>query len=161
MKLQRQDRQGQLLLDTQMEGILVFLERRVGCSETQIQPPERLLPTLSVLSSYLKLIDDRPLRLLLAVAPYAAVNYNSDRLIEELGRLAITNPVAPGTVRIALLQSYQPSYDFEDHLKKLVLVLAAHSDSRPNAILSAERVRYLPGMVQLYGALTLSAYDGG
>ena len=139
------------MLENPIERILVFWECCVDWSETKIPAPASLLSTLSLLSSYLTLIDDRALRLLLAVAPYTAVDYNSDRLIEELGRLAITNPVAASTVLIALLQTYQPSYDFEDHLKKLILALAAHSDSRPNAILSAERVRYLPGMVQLYG----------
>jgi hypothetical protein len=92
-----------------------------------------------------------------AVTPFTSVNYNADRLIEELARLANTSPGAAAHVLRVLLDAYQPSYDFEDRLKKLIVQLATHAESRSDAILSLERVRHLPGMVELYAQLTSPA----
>jgi hypothetical protein len=109
---------------------------------------------LSLLSCYLTAIDERALRWLVAIAPFTPVNYHADRLIEQLARLADTSPGAAADVLRGLLQTYQPSYDFEDRLKKLIVQLATHAESRSDAILSVERVRHLPGMVQLHVRLT-------
>jgi len=91
---------------------------------------------------------------LVAIAPFTPVNYHADRLIEQLSRLADTSPGAAAQVLRVLLEAYQPSYDFEDQLKKLIVQLATHGESRSEAILSVERIRHLPGMVQLYAQLT-------
>jgi hypothetical protein len=76
-------------------------------------------------------------------------------LIEQLARLADASPAETGQVLRVLLDAYQPSCDFEDRLKKLIIRLAADAEARSDAILSIERVRHLPGMVQLYGQLSL------
>jgi hypothetical protein len=115
------------------------------------------LSRLSLLSCYLTAIDERALRWLVAVAPFTPVNYHSDQLIEQLAGLADTSPSAAAHVLRVLLETYQPSYDFEDRLKKLIVQLATHAESRSDAILSLERVRHLPGMVQLYAQLTSPA----
>jgi hypothetical protein len=91
------------------------------------------------------------------VAPYTPVNYNADRLIEQLARLAVASPEEAGQVLRALLEAYRPDFDFEDRLKKLIVQLATHAASRSDAILGVERVRHLPGMVQLYDQLTSSS----
>ena len=62
----------------------------------------------------------------------------------EMSRLQVAE------VLVALLESYQPSFDFEDRLKNLVTELAAWPETRPHALRSAERLRYIPGMIQLY-----------
>jgi hypothetical protein len=116
-----------------------------------------LLSQLSLLSWYLTAIDERALRWLVAIAPFTPFNYNADRLIEQLARLADTSPGAAAHVLRVLLKAYQPSYDFEDRLKMLIVQLAAHAESRSDAILGVERVRHLPGMVQLYVQLTSPA----
>jgi hypothetical protein len=152
---------GQKLADDQTERIFLFWERCVNWSDSDNQMPTNLLSTLSLLSSYLNKIDNRALTLLLAVAPYTTVDYNSDRFIDELSRLAANNPFEVSKVLVVLFQTYQPTYDFQDQIKKLILLLAADPGSRPNAILISERIRHLPGMVQLYSELTAATSHVG
>ena len=145
---------GEPLTHEQKERIFLFWDRCVSWSKTLETPPASLLSLLSQLSSYLTAIDDRALGWLLLVAPHTPVNYHADRLIEQLARLADTSPAQAGHVLRVLLEAYQPSYDFEDRLKDLIVQLAARADSRDDAIRCLERVRHLPGMVELYARLT-------
>jgi hypothetical protein len=144
---------GEPLKDEQKERIFLFWDRCVTWSKTLDCSPASLLSLLSLLSCYLTAIDERSLEWLLAVAPHTPVNYNADRLIEELGRLAGDNAAKAGQVLRVLLEAYQPDYDFEDRLKRLIVELAGHSESRADAIRCVERVRHLPGMVQIYAQL--------
>jgi hypothetical protein len=145
---------GEPLTAEQKERILLFWDRCVTWGVTLDPPPASLLSQLSLLSCYLTAIDERALRWLVAIAPFAPVNYHADRLIEQLARLADTSPGAAARVLRVLLEAYQPSYDFEDRLKKLIVQLATHAESRSDAILGVERLRHLPGMVQQYVQLT-------
>ena len=63
-------------------------------------------------------------------------------------------PGEVGHVLRILLEAYQPSYDFKDRLRKLIVQLAAHAESLADAIFGVERARHLPGMVQLSVQLT-------
>jgi hypothetical protein len=146
--------QGELLTGEQKERIFLFWDRCISWGATLDPPPASLLSQLSLLSCYLTEIDERALRWLLAIAPFTPVNYTADQLIEQLARLADASPGAAAQVLRVLLEVYQPSYDFEDRLKTLIVQLAAHAESRSNAILGVERLRHLPGMVQLYVQLT-------
>ena len=146
--------QGEPLTVEQKERIFLFWDRCVTWGATLDPPPASLLSQLSLLSCYLPTIDHRALTWLVAIAHYTPVNYNADRLIEQLGRLADASPEEAGQVLRALLEAYRPDYDFEDRLKKLIVQLATHAGSRSDAILAVERVRHLPGMVQLYDQLT-------
>lgn len=147
---------GEALTDEQKERIFLFWDGCVAWATTLDSPPAGLLSQLSLLSCYLGAVDQRALKLLVAVAPFTPVNYHADSLIEELARLAETRPGEVAQVLDVLLQTYRPTFDFEDRLKNLIVYLAAHPQSRSNAILSVERVRHLPGMVQLYSSLTSS-----
>jgi hypothetical protein len=91
---------------------------------------------------------------LLVVAPHVSVDYNADFFVKELGRLVEISPLEVGEVFVALLGTYQPSYDFEDKLKNLVTKLAERPETRPHALGCAERLRYVPGMVQLYAQIS-------
>jgi hypothetical protein len=146
--------QGEPLTAEQKERIFLFWDRCINSGVTLDPPPASLLSQLSLLSCYLTAIDERALRWLVAIAPFTSVNYNADRLIEQLARLGDTSPSAAAQVLRVLLEAYQPSYDFEDRLKMLIIRLAAHAESRRDAILGVERLRHLPGMVQLYVQLT-------
>jgi hypothetical protein len=148
---------GEPLTAEQKERIFLFCDRCVTWGVTLDPPPASLLSQLSLLSCYLTAIEERALRWLVAIAPFTPVNYHADRLIEQLARLADTSPSAAAHVLRVLLEAYQPSYDFEDRLKMLIVQLAAHAESRSDAILGVERVRHLPGMVQLYVQLTSAA----
>ena len=147
---------GEPLTPEQKERIFQFWERCVDWTATLDSPPASLLSELSLLSCYLAALDQRAENLLVAIAPFASVDYHADELIEQLDRLVDTSPGATARVLHVLLEAYQPSYDFEDRLKGLIEKLANYSESRSIAILSVERVRHLPGMVQLYSQLTLN-----
>ena len=145
--------QGEPLSPEQRERIVVFVE---GCIEWGTTAPNKgsaVLSAISLLACYFDTIGDRELAILLAVAPHTPENYNVDRFIEELARLAPSHPDNAGKVLTALLQAHRPDFDFEDKLGKLIVELSQHDESRDAAILAVERVRYLPGMVQLYRKL--------
>lgn len=145
---------GEPLEEKQKERIFLFWDRCITWSKSFESPPANLLSLLSLLSCYLTAINERALGWLLAVAPHAQVNYNADRLIEQLVRLAGASPGETGQVLRVLLEGYQEVYDFEDRLKQLITQLADHAESRANAILCVERVLRLPGMIQLYAQLS-------
>jgi hypothetical protein len=108
---------GEPLTAEQKERIFLFWDRCVIWGINLDPPPSSLLSQLSLLSCYLTEIDERALRCLVAIAPFTPVNHHADRLIEQLARLAGTNPGAAAHVLRVLLGAYQPSYDFEDRLK--------------------------------------------
>jgi hypothetical protein len=93
---------------------------------------------------------------LLVVAPHVSVDYNVDFFLEEVGRLEDISRTVVASILSALLQTFQPAFDFEDRLKKLVMKLAARPETRLDALQCAERLRFIPGMVQLYAQVAKS-----
>ncbi len=89
---------------------------------------------------------------LLAMAPYVNVDYNSDFFLEELERLVDVSPAEVSLVMRAFLESYVPSFDFEDRLMSILQKLAQHG-KRKDAIAFAEKLRQLPGMIQFYSTV--------
>jgi len=77
-------------------------------------------------------------------------------MVDELGRLEDISPTAIASVLFAILQTYQPAFDFEERLKKLVTKLAARPETRRDALRCVDRLRFIPGMVQLYAQLVES-----
>ncbi len=143
----------QPLEESQKERIFLFWDRCVIWSKSAEASPADLLAALSRLSCFLTSIDGRSLKLLLAVAPFASVNYNVDGLVEQLARFAESHASEVGQVLLALLNGYQPTYDYEDRLKNLIVLLAHNPASRADAILCCELALGVPGMVQLYSQL--------
>jgi hypothetical protein len=144
---------GEPLTDEQKEQIYLFWDRCVAWSTKIDPPPARLLSRLSLLTCYISAIDERALRWLVTIAPYTPVDHHAGRLIEQLVRLAVPSPREVGRVLRALLDSYRPDYDFESRLSNLLTQLATNVESRSDAIFCLERIRHLPGMVQLYAQL--------
>lgn len=152
---------GEMLSGDHKERIFSFWDRCVSWSK-EIEPaPTDLLSGLSLLSCHLDSIGQRELNWLLAVAPHVSVDYNADMFVEELERLATVSPIDVVQVFTCLLEKYQPAFDFEDRLKNLVKTLAENPDARPLAIKGLERLRHLPGMVQLYTSLTAKSGESG
>ena len=143
----------QELTEEQKDSILHFWDRCVAWSKTTTIDPANILSSLSLLACYLTSVGPRELVWLLAVAPHVSRDYNADQLIEELERLSDTSPVEVGQVLFAVLTNHHPSYDGDDKLKKLLTKLAANPRTRATAILCLDRVRDLPGMIQLYAQL--------
>src|SRR5258706_12910257 len=144
---------GEPLSDDHKEKILLFWGHCVTLARAADPLPAKLLSALSLLTCYLESVGPRELAWLLAVAPHVSVDYNADFFVEELGRLVDISPSQVGDVLDTLLSIYQPSFDFEDRFKNLVTKLAARPETRPHALRAAERLRYIPGIVQLYAQI--------
>lgn len=145
---------GEPLSNDHKERILLFWSQCVTWTKASAPPPGKLLSALSLLACYLKSVESRELQLLLAVTPHVSIDHNADFFIEELGRLVDVSPSQVGEVLDALLSTYRPSFDFEDRLKDLVTKLAAQPETRSHALRSADRLRYIPGMVQIYAQIS-------
>ena len=108
---------------------------------------------MSRLVCYLEAIGGKEKEWLLAVAPYVQVAHNADEFIEELCRLVDENVAEVSAVFGRVLETYSPSWDFQDRIKSLLTKLAEHG-RKADALAYAERLRHLPGMTQLYGQLS-------
>jgi hypothetical protein len=146
---------GETLSDDQIERILSFWERCISWSENTNLVSDKLLSKLSLLTCYLRSISPLQKQLLFAVAPYVHINYNADHFIKELGRLVENNPDEVCVVLGKVLETYRPSYDFEDKIKNLLLKLI-EKGNRAAVILYAERLRDLPGMPEFYAQIIRS-----
>ncbi|MBM3341102.1 MAG: hypothetical protein FJY56_03170 [Betaproteobacteria bacterium] len=144
------------LSKSQVERILSFWARCVTWSRGAAEPPEKLLSKLGRLSCYIKTIGEHEREWLLAVAPYVHIGYDADDFIEELERLADISPENVSAVLGKVLDTFVPTFDFQDRLKSLLTKLAAHG-RREEAIAYADRLRHLRGMEQLFGQLTAGA----
>ena len=90
------------------------------------------------------------------MAPYVHVGYNADDFIEELDRLADISPAKISAVLGKVLETFVPTFDFQDRLKSLLTKLAGHG-RREDAIAYADRLRHLRGMEQLFAQLTTAS----
>lgn len=79
--------------------------------------------------------------------------YNADDFIEELDRLVDISPAKISAVLGKVLETFVPTFDFQDRLKFLLTKLATHG-RREEAISFANRLRHLRGMEQLFAQLT-------
>jgi len=143
---------GQELTVDQIERILCFWEKCVLWAQTLPEPPKSLLSALSRLIRYVTTFGDREIRLLMAVAPHVKVGYNADNFIEKLDRLIEQDPAKVSSVLGKVLETYEPDYDYEDRLKKLLIKLAERG-RREDVLLYADRIRKLPGIDQLFKQL--------
>ena len=143
----------QELSPAQVERILAFWNRCVVWSLDVSEPPAKLLSKLGRLSCYIKVVEDREWGWLLAVAPYVHVGYNADDFIEELERLVNVSPANICVVLGKVLESFVPTFDFQDRLKSLLVKLWKLGKSQ-EAIAYANQLRHLPGMAQLFTKMT-------
>jgi len=143
------------LSTVQINRILQFWDRCILWSSTIAKPPEKLLSTLSRLTCYLQSLTDKEKDWLLAVAPYVRVDYNSDFFLEELERLVDVSPTEVSSIIHAFLNSYVPDYDFENRIESILTKLVQHG-MRKDVIGFTEKLRHIPGMIQLYERLIAS-----
>ncbi len=143
----------QELSPAQVERIFSFWARCVAWSRDAAEPPAKLLSQLGRLSCYIKSVEDREQEWLLAVAPYVHVGYNADDFIQELDRLADISPAKISAVLGKVLETFVPTFDFQDRLKSLLTKLSRLGKLQ-EAILYADQLRHLQGMAQLYAKLT-------
>ena len=140
---------GQDLNADQVQRILVFWRKCADWVQKRNMGPAELLADLSRLSVYLIKMDHDEAALLEGVAPYVHIGHNTDQFIQQLLRLAPLNPSAVSSAFDKLLQTYEPTFDYQDRLKSLIRVLSerGHTDK---GIVFADRLRRIPGMRELY-----------
>lgn len=139
----------QELSPAKVERILAFWNRCLVWSRAVAEPPIKLLSKLGRLSCYINVVEDRERDWLLAVAPYVHVGYNAVDFIKELDRLVEVSPANICVVFEKVLETFVPTYDFQDRLKSL-LVKLSRLGRRNEAISYANRLRHLSGMPQLF-----------
>lgn len=136
------------LTDEQIQRVLAFWDRTVKWAEGRLDV-EKLLGSLSMLAPFVTTVDERALRLLLAVAPFAHIDHRADLFVRELERLADDNSGPVVRVLAAFLEKYSPPFDFEGRMKSLLVKLAKHGEKLA-ALSLIQKVRELPGMRELY-----------
>jgi len=139
----------QQLSGEQVERIMKFWERCVSWSRSHSESPAKLLSSLSRLACYIGSINHKERDLLLAVAPYVHVAHNYDFFYEELDRLAESNPAQVAEILKASLDTHVPYIDFEDKLKSILGKLVA-SGKRDEALVLADRLKQIPGMIKIF-----------
>jgi hypothetical protein len=149
---------GEKLTDDQIKRVLAFWTKCLAWSRMQRDFPVPLLSRLAHLARYLDALDARATELLLAVVPYVHRNYSVHEMVEELIRLIDSNPRATAEVLECMLNANVPDYDMDNKLKTLIEKLAA-AGLRMEAIRCVDKLRKLPGMVELYKQLV--ARGGG
>jgi hypothetical protein len=138
------------LTPEQVERILAFWEKCLASAKSQSEAPASLLSRLSRLAPYLATLDERAKGLLLGVVPYVHTDYSTDQLIEELARLADTNPAATVELLECMFDANTPNYDLDDKLKGLLHKLAGMGH-RATILRCIEKLRKtLPGMIEFY-----------
>jgi hypothetical protein len=144
---------GQNLSPEHVERILQFWNRCVSWSRTTSESTGKLLSSLSRLSCYLNSISEKEKEWLLAVAPHVGINYNSDFFLEELERLSSTNAPQVSAVLKTLLDTFVPSYDFENSLVSILRKIVEQG-GRLDAIALAGPLKHIPGVQEFYTQLT-------
>ena len=144
---------GETLSDDQRARILCFWERCIEWAETAAESPTALISALSRLSVYLKSAEGREGDLLFAVAPHVAVDHNAEHFVEELVRFVDESPERVNVILGTLLRTYQPLFDYKDHLKSLLIQLA-DKGYRDDILRYAEQLRDVQGMQELFNRLT-------
>lgn len=131
------------------ERVLAFWN---ACLEINWDDRSSVLSKMSMLASYISVLGPREQTLLKAVVPFAHVGHRADDFIEQLLRLTPDNPRGVAEILGDFLEVYTPAYDYEDKLKKLLLMLAEKGEGA--AITYVEKLqRHLPGMIELYKQL--------
>jgi hypothetical protein len=138
----------QNITDEQRERILLFWDRCITWSRSQITTPASLLSALS--GQYIVAVDERARALLLAVAPYVGIGHHAYELFDDLLPLAEQNPVVIADVIGAMIEAHIPDYDYEDRLQKLLRTLSAKGQKN-HVLRMLDRI---PAMHHLYNELT-------
>ncbi len=137
----------------QVERVLEFWKASLSWAKAQPQLPQALLSRLSRLAPYLSTLDQNARSILLDVAPYVHSDYSTDQMIEELARLANSNPAATVELLDRMFEANTPNFDLDDKLKgllKKLYGLGHHAE----VIRIIEKLRKsLPDMLSFYKEL--------
>jgi hypothetical protein len=137
----------------QKDRVIQFFGFCVDWTKQLAEPPANILSTLSLLAGYIDRLTMDEATWLTMVASYVHVGYNADYFVEELDRLTVDYPAEIFAVLAKMLEAHEPTFDFEDRLKSVLSKLAANGQ-RQSVILLLDKLKALPGMLELYTRLT-------
>jgi hypothetical protein len=144
---------GEKLTPDHVERVLAFWEKALEWAKGQDKVPETLLAPLARLAPFLTTLDERAKALLLAVVPYVHSDYATNDMVEELDRLADTDPAATAEVLERMFEASTPNFDMDDNIKKLLRKLY-DKGYHAEVLRCVERLRKtLLGMLEFYKTL--------
>lgn len=137
----------------QVERVLAFWEAALAWATAQPTVNETLLARLSRLAPYLSALDDRAKSLLLGVIGYVHADYSTDRMIEELARLAHSNPA--GTIELLdrMFEANTPNFDLDNKLRGLLKKLYGMGFQGEVLRIIEKLRKTLPDMLSFYKEL--------
>lgn len=135
----------------QVERVLAFWEHCLEWGKER-RDVEKLFGVLSLLASFVSVVDVRGLRLLLSAAPFAHLDHRGDFFVQQLERLADAHPEPVAKVLTSFLQKHVPPFDTDGRMRSLLMKLA-QGGQRLAVIPLVDRVQDLPGMRELYAEL--------
>jgi hypothetical protein len=137
----------------QVERVLAYWEAALAWATAQPTVNEILLGRLSRLAPYFSALDDRAKSLLLGVIGYVHADYSTDQMIEQLARLADSNPM--GTIELLdrMFEANTPNFDLDYKLRGLLKNLYGMG-FRGEVLRIIEKLRKtLPDMLSFYQEL--------
>nr|WP_320050928.1 hypothetical protein [uncultured Desulfuromonas sp.] len=145
----------QELEENQKQKIVDFFSSCIAWIASLEELPRPFLSSLSRLSCYITTVAEHELEMLLTVAPHVAIEHNAIDYIEELDRLADSSPNEVSKILGRVLDEYSPLYDYDDHLKSL-LVKLVDAGLTENVLGQAEKLRRtLPRLAEEIYLLTM------
>ena len=144
---------GEKLTGDQINRVLAFWLKCVEWTKSQQIPPKQLLSALGRLAPYLSRLDPEAKQLLLAVVPFVHTDYSTDQMVEQLARLAESNPSATAEILERMIEASSPNYDMDDHLKHLLEKLFALGLRTETIRIVKKLGKSLPNMVAFYKQL--------
>ena len=148
--------QRETLTPKQVRRVLEYWGRCVEWARGQAARPAKVLSGLSRLAPFLESAAAENRDLLLEVAPYVDVHGNAYAFLSELNRLVEVSPAQVCEVLKIFVDTHELLYDYEDRMQTLVRCLATLG-SRQDAIELCNKLRSLPGVVDLFNELTSSS----
>jgi hypothetical protein len=105
--------------------------------------------SLARLTSLLTVLDARAKKLLLGVVRYVHTDYSADHVVEELDRLADTDPAATAEILERMFETSTPNFDMDDNIEKLLRTL--YDKGHYTEVLRCVEMlrKTLPGMLEL------------
>jgi hypothetical protein len=144
---------GEKLTSDQVERVLAFWEKALEWAKRQAKSPDALFSSLARLTPFLTVMDDQAKALLLGVVPYVHTDYSTDHMVEELDRLADTDPAATAEIVERMFEASTPNFDTDNNIKKLLRKLY-DKGHQAEVLHCVERLgKTLPEMLEFYKTL--------
>jgi hypothetical protein len=147
---------GEKLSKAELQKIVAYWIKCHDWAKTQGTIPTDLLAALGHLAWAMTDADGRNQELLLTAAEHLQRRHEVYELLVELIRLVDVSPIAVGNVVRRIVDQGGTSYDYEDRIKALIRLLAAHGQKQ-TALDCCNKLIMMPGMSAVFKELTAEA----